>query len=357
MTGRTRRLLAAALWLAACCCAWGQDEQEAQVRLGGYIIGQASWCGQADKEVNTDMQLRLVRLYADGQWRKWQYKLQVQANGVGRDTKENSPRIVDAWAEWQPIDEVRVKFGQMKRPFTFENPMHPWLLGNGTYSQLSTRLAGFSDRVGEHASNGRDMGLQLQGDLLPLAVSGRRLLHYQVGLFTGQGINHADRNNHKDLIGGLSVRPLKGWEAGLSGWKGDYVQDGLTVDRNRWAAGLRYERAWSLRAEYAHSHGYKVGTDLQGHAVATGSHRADAWYVVAGVPVGGAQKLWGHYDVYRDTGEWGSTRSIYGLTLDWNLNKNLKLQANVNYLHDRTANASGQDGDYGQADVQLYVRF
>lgn len=58
------------------------------------------------------------------------------------------------------------KVGQFKRPFTFENPMNPIDQGFMSYAQNVTNLSGFNDRTGEHSSNGRDIGIQLQGDLL-----------------------------------------------------------------------------------------------------------------------------------------------------------------------------------------------
>src|SRR3712207_9391463 len=99
-------------------------------------------------------------------------------------------------AEWQRYTAVRVKIGQFKRPFSFENPLHPITQGFMSYSQNVQKLAGFSDRTGAHPSNGRDMGVQLQGDILPNA-SGRNLLHYQVGVFNGQGINTKDVDRRK----------------------------------------------------------------------------------------------------------------------------------------------------------------
>lgn len=325
--------------------------------LGGYIIGQATATDQKDKDVKSDMQLRLVRLYIDGKVKDVQYKLQMQMNGVGRDTKENSPRIVDAWAEWQRYSFVRVKFGQFKRAFTFENPMNPWDLGAGSFSQLTTKLAGFSDRVGEHASNGRDMGLQVQGDVLPVGTARRPLFHYQLGVFNGQGINHGDQNSHKDVMGGLYVQPMPHLQVAFFGWDGDFVKDGVTVQRDRWAVGAKYDGSIKARAEYAQSRGRKVGTDADGNAAAVGANHADAWYASVGVPVNDALTLWGRYDVYRDTKQWNSTRALYGLTADYYFTKNLKLQANYSYCHDRAANAAGQDGDFNTFDLQLYVRF
>ncbi len=100
------------------------------------------------------------------------------------------------------------------------------------YSQNVSKLAGFSDRAGEHASNGRDIGLQLQGDFLKNA-NGRNLLHYQIGVFNGQGINTKDVDNQKNIIGGVWVMPVKGMRIGAFGWTGSYARKGTWNDDDR----------------------------------------------------------------------------------------------------------------------------
>lgn len=327
------------------------SDLKTQTVLGAYAIGQAKFTSQ-DVDAHSNFSLRLVRLYADGKVLDFAFKLQAQANGNSQDSGGNNPRIVDAWVEWQRYAFARVKFGQFKRAFTFENPMNPWDIGATGYSQLATKLAGFNDRVGEHASNGRDVGVQLQGDLLPLGTRKRPLLHYQVGIYNGQGINHSDKNSHKDLIGGIILSPLEGLQVGAFGWEGDYVSDGLTVDRRRLAFGVKYTGPIILRTEYATSQGRKIGTDSDGNACITGADRADAWYALVGKPLGQHWKLYAKYDAYRDTKEWGSLKSLYCLTADYYFTKNLKLQGNYVYTHDRAAQA-----DYHTFDMQLYIRF
>lgn len=326
-------------------------------RLGGYVIGQATVNDQRRNDVQADGSLRLVRVSASGKVLDFGYMLQLQVNGSSSNKNGNEPRIVDAWVEWQRLDFLRVKFGQFKRAFTFENPIHPWETGPGSYSQLTTRLAGFSDRVGEHSSNGRDFGLQLQGDFLPVAQDRHPLFHYQIGAYNGQGINRGDRNTRKDLIGGIAVRPVKELQVGLFGWDGDFVKDGLKVERKRWAVGAMYDGCISARAEYAHSVGRKITTAADGTSTISGADRADAWYAMVGVPVGEKVKLWAKYDVYRDAKEWNTARSLYILTADYNFTKNLKLQLNLTRVNDRALNHAGQDGDYNMADLQAYFRF
>ena len=332
------------------------DDVKQQTSFGGYVIGQASVNNQEGAEKHADMGIRLVRLYVDGRVLQVAYKLQLQVNGM--PGKVSGPRIVDAWAEWQHWKEFRVKFGQMKRPFTFENPMNPWNIGFGAYTQLTSKLAGFSDRVGEHASNGRDFGLQLQGDLFPARRDGHRWLHYQVGVFNGQGTNASDANTRKDLIGGIVFSPIEQLQIGAFGWTGNYVKDEITVDRNRYAFGINYSGDKAIvRSEFAVSEGHKVSDylDNAGNRLAnpTGSDGADAWYVAVGVPVAPRTKVWGKWDVYRDAKTWDTTRQMYCLSAEHRPHPNLMLQANYAFNNDHLST----DRHYHTFDVQLYWRF
>jgi len=161
-------------------------------------------CSDQEGSKSNTFNLRLLRLSLDGRiLNDFYWKTQIQFNG-NTSTLGSSPRVVDLFAEWQKYDFFKVKIGQYKRPFTFENPMHPIEQGFMGVGQAVSKLAGFSDRSGEQPSNGRDMGLQIQGDFLKNAA-GRHLLHYQLGLFNGQGINTKDVDQRKDLIGGLWV--------------------------------------------------------------------------------------------------------------------------------------------------------
>lgn len=191
-------------------------------KLSGYAIGQYQYSGKYNSESNT-FSLRMVRLSLDGRiLNDFAYKLQGQVNG-NTTTLGESPRIVDVFIEWQKYDFIKIKVGQFKRPFTFENPMNPIDQGFMSYAQNVTNLSGFNDRTGEHSSNGRDIGIQLQGDLLKIK-EGRALLHYQIGVFNGQGINTKDVDNQKDIIGGLWVMPISGMRLGAFGWTGSYAR-------------------------------------------------------------------------------------------------------------------------------------
>ena len=323
------------------------------IKFGGYIIGQFTATDQHGASSHSNFNLRLVRLYLNGYcFKDFYYRLQMEMNGAPGVDK--GPRIVDAFIEWQKFDEFRVKIGQYKRSIGFENPMAPLNVGHGSYSQLTTKFL-FNDRNGAHSTGGRDQGIQVQGDLFP-AKDGHKYFHYQVGLFNGQGINHSDKDNHKDLIGGIWVSPIKNLRIGAFGWNGKYTNENYvasdtlalqSVHRVRWSTGIDYESDWVFRAEYMSSVGGVVTNKNK-------AHRSDAWYATVGVPVMKGLKIYGKWDCYRDTKHWSSLKQNYVLSANYWLGKNLLFQANYTFTSDR---ANTKDHYYNTVDLQVAARF
>lgn len=329
------------------------------IKFGGYIMAKYSLSDRSGQATNGGFDLRFVRLYVDGtMYKDFYYKLQMEVNGAPGEDK--GPRIVDAFVEWQKFDFLRIKFGQFKRPFGFENPYSPLNVGLGSFSQATMKLASINDRNGEHKSSGRDLGFQLQGDLFP-ARDGHKWLHYQVGFFNGQGINHTDKDHHKDLIGGLWLSPVKNLAIGGFGWNGKYTNEKYdasnakllkSVKRVRWGTGLKYESDWTVRGEYMSSVGGKV-TD------ATAPDRSDAWYATLGAPLFKNFKLYGRWDCYREAKTWSSLKTDWGLSANYWLGKNLLFQLNYTFTNDRSARhaATPSDSRYNTFDFQLTARF
>ena len=339
--------------LLLCLCYGMTQAQTAQkTTFGGYVIGKASATDQEGK-TESSFDLRLARVYANGQIQNIKYRLQMEVNGVSGTSQEKGPRIVDAYAEWVKYSYFQVRFGQFKRAFTFENPMNPWDIGFGGYSQLTDKLAGMNDRIGEHSSGGRDIGLMIQGDILPVGSDKHNFLHYQVGVYNGQGINHADANNRKDLIGGVYFYPIKNLAIGAFGWNGSYTKNNVTTDRNRISFGVKYEADWTVRAEYAQSKGHKIA-DYNADGSITGYDKTDAWYIAIGAPLSDKCKVYAKWDVYREGEAWSKAKALYCLSANYYFNKNLKLQANYNYTRDKS---NALDGRYNNFDLQLYWRF
>ena len=194
--------------------------------FGGYINAKYAYSSQSGAHGGEGFTARLVRMYVSGTvLRDFKYRIQMELKGT--------PAMRDYTIEWARWKEFSIKAGQFKRTFTFENPMSPWDVGFGGYSQLSMKLSSFGDYCGEPSVNGRDQGIQFQGDLLPVGKDRQRLFHYQAAVFNGNGINRADNNHKKDWMGTFQLQPVEGLYIGLFGWKGTYTADGVTVGRNR----------------------------------------------------------------------------------------------------------------------------
>ncbi|HCN54723.1 MAG: OprO/OprP family phosphate-selective porin [Prevotella sp.] len=349
------------------------------VKLSGYVLTQYQYSDQ--ESTTTDAQgqdksnsfnLRLARIALDGRIAKdFYWKTQIQING-NTSSLGSSPRIVDLFTEWQKYKAFRIKFGQYKRPFTFENPMNPIDQGFYSYSQLVNKLAGFSDRNGSHASNGRDIGLQFQGDLFPDA-HGRAWFHYQVGVFNGQGINTKDVDQRKDLIGGAWIMPIEGLRIGAFGWEGSYARKGNWTDekgtahsnevrslpQHRYAISGEYVKSdWTFRSEYAHSTGkafaktYNSGvTDC---SLSSNGEKSDAVYALVIAPII-KKKLHvkARYDLYRPNGKWDHANTQYEIGADYEFHHNFEISGEFCRVNNRAL----VKHDYNMIDVEVDWRF
>lgn len=354
------------------------------IKFSGYVMSQYQYSDQDSKESNS-FNIRMVRMALEGRLMKdFYWKVQLQANGNTSDLG-SSPRMVDAFAEWQKYEAFKIKAGQFKRPFTFENPMHPITQGFMGYSQNVSKLAGFSDRTGEHASNGRDIGVQIQGDLIKNAA-GRNLLHYQVGVFNGQGTNHKDVDQRKDVIGGIWVSPVKGLRIGAFGWTGSSARKGTwdvtdanhnvvknedgsvktqsgvrSLSKNRYAFSAEYAaNDWTVRSEYIHSQGYGFtksltsGKETDCNVNYAAGDQADGFYALMIAPVI-SKKLYAkaRYDLYRPRAEWGTSRTQYEIGANYWIGKSIMIGAEYARINDRSL----AKPDYNLIDVEFDVKF
>lgn len=354
------------------------------IKFSGYVMSQYQYTDQDSKESNS-FNIRMVRMALEGRLMKdFYWKVQLQVNGNTSDLG-SSPRMVDAFAEWQKYEAFKIKAGQFKRPFTFENPMHPITQGFMGYSQNVSKLAGFSDRTGEHASNGRDIGVQIQGDLIKNAA-GRNLLHYQVGVFNGQGTNHKDVDQRKDVIGGIWVSPVKGLRIGAFGWTGSAARKGKwdvtdanhnvvknedgsvktqsgvrSLSKNRYAFSAEYAaNDWTVRSEYIHSQGYGFtksltsGKETDCNVNYAAGDQADGFYALMIAPVI-SKKLYAkaRYDLYRPRAEWGTSRTQYEIGANYWIGKSIMIGAEYARINDRSL----AKPDYNMIDVEFDVKF
>ena len=392
-----KKSIAVALMAMVVSMAGAQEKKTIQlpawlsnVKLSGYGMLQYQYSGQKGSESNS-FNVRMGRISLEGRIANdFYWKTQLQFNG-NTSTLGNSPRMVDLFAEWQKYEFFKVKIGQFKNPFTFENPMNPIDQGFMSYSQNVSKLAGFSDRAGEHASNGRDIGLQFQGDFLKNA-NGRNLLHYQIGVFNGQGINTKDVDNQKNIIGGIWVMPVKGMRIGAFGWTGSYARKGNWSDdnagntvyvkdengndvkanfsgvrklsQNRYAFSAEYKaNDWTFPSEYIHSTGMAFSKSINNFNDDNAKdcnlngkigNKAQGVYALVIAPIV-SKKLYAkaRYDMYEDNGKTDRMKTQYEVGLNYNISKNFTILSEYALVNDRTLNKH----NYSMADVEVCFRF
>ena len=362
------------------------------VKLSGYGMTQYQYSGQKDAESNS-FNIRMARIALEGRIAgDFYWKTQIQFNG-NTSNLGSSPRMVDLFAEWQKYDYFKVKIGQFKNPFTFENPMHPIDQGFMGYSQNVSKLAGFSDRAGEHASNGRDIGLQLQGDFLKNA-NGRNMLHYQVGVFNGQGINTKDVDNQKNVIGGVWLMPVSGMRIGAFGWTGSYARKGnwtetvtdlvssrpdatkeithtnevRSLNQNRYAFSFEYKKdGWTVRSEYIHSTGKAFAKSITNFNDANAKDcslnekigdKAQGVYGLVIAPLAQLPKnsridVKARYDMYQPNGKSNMQRTQYEAGLNFHIGKRISILTEYALINDKTLTKH----NYSMADAEVCFRF
>lgn len=319
-------------------------------KFGGYIVGTYKYNSQEGKNGGDGFGLRYLRLYLDGTVLK-DFKYRVQMNVSGEPGSKNGARVIDAFISWQKWAPLGIKLGEYKRCFTFENPMNPWDIASGDYTQLTKHFTGMGGDLYQGAANsgGRDLGVQIYGDAFKVGKTQHYFLHYQAGIYNGQGINTSDKDKEKDYIATVQLQPLKGLYVGVFGWSGSFFDGAQSNYFKRWAAGVSYEGLFSARAEYARNI-YADGADTHGLG-----QKSDAWYIRMGIPTWRWLRVNLGYDAYRkDMSTWTSLNSIYSLGLQARPHKNLQFQLQWNYCHN---NASGVDKDYHQLWTQAYIRF
>lgn len=321
-------------------------------KFGGYIVTTYKYNSQEGKNGGDGFGLRYLRLYLDGTVFK-DFKYRVQMNVSGEPGTTSSARVIDAFVSWQKWAPLGIKMGEFKRCFTFENPMNPWDIASGDYTQLTKNFAGMSGDFykGGTNSGGRDLGIQVYGDAFKVGKTQHYLLHYQVGVYNGQGINTSDKDAEKDYIATVQFQPIKGLYLGVFGWSGSFFDGSQSNYFKRWAAGVSYEGLFSARAEYARN------IYAQDYGVKNVGQKSDAWYVRLGIPTWRWLRVNLGYDAYRkDMSTWTSLNSIYSLALQARPHKNLQFQLQWNYCHNNSY-ASNVDKDYHQLWAQAYIRF
>lgn len=189
-------------------------------------------------------------------------------------------KFQEYYAEYQVTKgkELTIEMGQFKTPLTIENPVTPFEIeGIGINTQAVGYLVGGGGDGLYGLSLGRDLGIMVKGELF------NELVHYDLALMNGQGINVKDGNNKKDLVGGITLKPIPGLKIAAFGQKGyghaigtnpfnPGIKPGEDYTRDRISAGAEYRRkGFRIRGEYI------TGKD--------GEVKSQGWDIASTIPV------------------------------------------------------------------------
>ena len=253
---------------------------------------------------------------------------------------------------------LSVRLGQFKHSYTMENPMSPTQLELiDVYSQAVLYLAGEGPDPLNGVNYGRDMGLMVFGDLA------NNLLHYELALMSGQGINRKDQNNQKDFIAKLEVKPFDGFRIVGSGYlgTGNAVNDSVVkwnptikkeenYKRNRYSVGAEYKTRPYSKAKYKEARPASIRAEWLGGK--DGDVNSRGGYATLCIPVVDALDVVASGETFdRNTGVdgWDQTNLTVGLQYWYYKKCRLQLQ----YTRCLCGDMIGDDYNWLQAQVQV----
>ena len=212
-----------------------------RIKLHGYAQGWYYYQNAGGKTTNTFLCKRTI-LWANAQITpRWSFLFMHDFNSV----------VQEYYTDYRISQNnlLTVRFGQFKTALSYENPLSPTAMETvDVYSEGVTYLTGCgSDPLGG-VQYGRDQGIAIFGE------TDNRFLRYELQLMNGSGINVRDKNNTKDVIARLEIRPAKGLDICVTGMVGrgnalsssilnPGILPGENYRRNRATVGADYKSA------------------------------------------------------------------------------------------------------------------
>ena len=184
------------------------------VRFGGLLQAQFEGGDRGDSrfpDANDRFYLRRARLNASGRFvEEFEYRIEADLAGTIANTSGLRAQLTDGYIEWTHWTFAKVRVGQFKTPYGFEQLYSdPRLL-------LEERTL-----VNDRLTQSRQLGAQVGGELFDKRLS------YAVGLFNGTGVNNDFNDDNRYLWASRAAFiPLRGrflgretsWSIGADGY-------------------------------------------------------------------------------------------------------------------------------------------
>ena len=326
---------------------WTKDFTS-RITLNGYAQGGWSYQDANDKPQNA-YNLKRTLLWAKARITdRWSFMFMHDFSSV----------VQEYYTDYRVTkgNELTVRFGQFKHSYTMENPMSPTQLELvDVYSQAVLYLAGEGPDPLNGVNYGRDMGLELYGDLA------NGVVHYNLALMSGQGINRKDQNNQKDFIAKLELRPVQGLRFVASGYLGTgcavgtaawnpEIKVGDNYKRNRYSVGAEYKTQAYTGSKYKEARPASVRAEWLGGQ--DGNVGSRGGYVTTTIPVVDALDIVASGETFdRNTKVEGWDQTNLTVGLQYWFYKKCRMQ--LQYTRCMCGDMIGKDYNWVQAQMQV----
>jgi len=327
----------------------------AMPKISGYIQTGYNW-GDENGDNRSSFQMKRMRLFID---KKLSDIFDVRAQfEVFSGSTDGAPynkkvmTIMDMFVGAHVSKGLNFRLGQYYLPLGFENyDISPSTLETVDFSNICYRMVCRNAISTPNLIDyGRDVGLMAYGDLLGDVVS------YNLSVSNGHLPTLNDNNRSKDLVGRLTIRPVKNLRImGSYNW-GEYKglnRDGEARDylpMNRIVAGVWYNdpSGLVLRSEYGNIRSERANVNEDGLYVLAG-YRAGKWLPVV------------RWDMYRDKASTSSAvnRDNFLAGCTYEVHKDIKLQLNYIYsvYPDAVKKADVRTGAGNSIQVMCLLKF
>lgn len=254
----------------------------------------------ADGVNSSSFNVKRMRLIMTGDISKtFEYKMQLEgfSSSKGADNKALLS-IQDMFLKAKISPALNIWAGQFPIPLTMENyDISPLTLEVPNFSSLVNKMV-CRNAVTGFSSYGRDCGIQAEGGFWQR--DGFSILNYNLVVYNGSQMNQSDDNGSKDIVGRITVRPIKDLRiSGSVNW-GQYTnsQFGKYIPMTRYAVGAWYScpNGLMVRGEYGHAGADK--TFGEGADARTAKVDEQMYYVIAGYNIKGKYMPLVRYDVF-----------------------------------------------------------
>lgn len=285
---------------------------ELKPKVEGYVEG---WYRSDDsdlsnqtteaKKVDNEFRIRRARIDVKGSVTEQAgYRVTGNFDGPSPASGTATVKLWDGYLTYKVNPLANFTVGQFKYPFTLEGL-------EGTPDRVPViRAESINDiaaKLGTQGGSFRDIGIKIDGGKKDLYG-----VNYALAIINGAGINKGDNNGGKDIVGRVTISPVKGFRLGLSGYTGSGEGALASVSVN--------ETAYGLDGEYATQSGFRIrgeylaakweNWDVATGAAATGkTQKPMGWYLQASykLPPAPDMEVLARYEDYEKDSNTGSS--------------------------------------------------